>query len=176
MAKHSERKFGTARKHPSGRCIKPAAQETSVESPRSQELLLGYQAGESDAADLIFRRYVGRMVALARSRMSARLRQRVDPDDIVQSAYRSFFVHARTEEYVLRRSGDLWRLLASITLHKLYGQAERHTAARRSVAREIQPEQRLALLASLEPTPVEAAALAEQLHLATDGGLILARG
>jgi len=130
-------------------------------------LLLGYQAGESDAADLIFRRYVGRMVALARSRMSARLRQRVDPDDIVQSAYRSFFVHARNEEYVLRRAGDLWRLLTSITLHKLYGQAERHTAARRSVAREIQSGERLALLASLEPTPVEAAALAEQLHLAT---------
>jgi RNA polymerase sigma factor (sigma-70 family) len=147
--------------------VKPIATETSAESAISRELLLDYQAGASEAADEIFHRYVERMLALARSRMSSKLRRRVDPDDVVQSAYRSFFLHARNEEYVLKRAGDLWRLLASITLHKLYKQAERHTAARRSVAREIAEDERLALLASLEPTPAQAVALAEQLHLAT---------
>lgn len=152
---------------PSRGRVKPTATTNSGKNPSSGELLLDYQAGMSEAADLIFHRYVERLLALARSRMSTKLHRRIDPDDVVQSAYRSFFVHARKEEYVLQRAGDLWRLLASITLHKLYKQAERHTAARRSIAREIAEDERLALLASLEPTPAQAAALAEQLHLAT---------
>lgn len=152
---------------PSRGRARPVLTATSAGDPVSRELLVGYQAGASAAADAIFNRYVERLLALARSRMSRRLRRRLDPDDVVQSAYRSFFVHARNEEYVLERAGDLWRLLASITLHKLYKQAERHTAARRSIAREIAEDERLAFLASIEPTPAQAAALAEQLHLAT---------
>lgn len=152
---------------PSRDHAKPALTTTSGGDPGSHELLVGYRAGVSGAADAIFNRYVERLLALARSRMSPRLRRRLDPDDVVQSAYRSFFVHARNEEYVLQRAGDLWRLLASVALHKLYKQAERHTAARRSIAREIAEDERLTLLASLEPTPAQAAALAEQLHLAT---------
>lgn len=109
--------------------VKPAATTTSGANPSSRELLLDYQAGVNEAADLIFHRYLERLLALARSRMSTKLHRRLDPDDVVQSAYRSFFVHAKNEEYVLQRAGDLWRLLASITLHKLYKQAERHTAA-----------------------------------------------
>jgi len=167
MAKPSAKNLSLTHRRATGRFVSLSLAKTSAEGPGSRDLLLDYQSGDRDAADVIFRRYVERLVALARSRMSARLRQRIDPDDIVQSAYRSFFVHARNEEYALSRAGDLWRLLASITLHKLYGQAERHTAGRRSMAKEIQDEEQLARLASLEPTPAQAAALAEQLHPAT---------
>ncbi len=107
-----------------------------MSSPKSYELLQNYQGGENEAATAIFDRYVERLLALARSRMGSRLKRRVDPEDIVQSAYRSFFVHAKNEEYRLARSGDLWRLLASITLNKLYGQIEKQTAAKRSFKRE----------------------------------------
>jgi RNA polymerase sigma-70 factor (ECF subfamily) len=104
-------------------------------------------------------------VALARARLAKRLAARVDAEDIVQSAYRSFFVRARAGQFELQRSGDLWRLLARITLRKLYRQAERHTAERRSVDREwpapIGGEGVIAL-ASREPTPAEAAALADE--------------
>lgn len=49
-----------------------------------------YQAGQSEAATAIFDRYVARLIALARSRIGAKLGRRVDAEDIVQSAYRSF--------------------------------------------------------------------------------------
>src|SRR6187401_772610 len=102
----------------------------------SQELLQRVEAGDSEAATAIFDRYVERLLALARTRVGAKLRRRIDAEDVVQSAYRSFFVHAVNHEYTLGEVGDLWRLLARITLNKLYSQVEKHTAARRNVHSE----------------------------------------
>lgn len=142
-----------------------------MDDPTSQELFARYRAGEDRAASEIFDRYVRRLIELARQRISPQLARRVDPEDIVQSAYRSFFIHARDGDFVLQRAGDLWRLLAGITLNKLHDQVERHTAGRRDIGRERGFEmgdgETPALLAASnpEPTPDEAASLAEQLEL-----------
>src|SRR5947209_20413942 len=102
----------------------------------SADLVMRWRDGDQRAAGELFERYAERLIALASSRLSARLARHVDPEDVVQSAYRSFFVGARDGRYVLGRSGDLWRLLVAITLHKLQHQVERHTAGKRSVVRE----------------------------------------
>lgn len=134
----------------------------------SHDLLTLYRAGDCDAAAEIFDRYVRRLVELARQRISTRLARRIDPEDVVQSAYRSFFIHARDGEFALQRAGDLWRLLAAITLNKLHGQVERHTAARRAINKEeltgIDPETQ-----TREPTPDEVAGINEQLQLMMSG-------
>jgi DNA-directed RNA polymerase specialized sigma24 family protein len=75
--------------------------------PTSHELFHRYCAGDSQAATEIFDRYVARLMELARRRISPKLGRRVDPDDVVQSAYRSFFVHARESRFALERAGDL---------------------------------------------------------------------
>jgi len=75
------------------------------------------------------------LIALAKRRMSTNLARRVDPEDVVQSAYRSFCA-ADSDRFVLQRSGDLWRLLAGITLHKLQHQIRRHNALKRSIKNE----------------------------------------
>src|SRR5262249_62295502 len=103
----------------------------------SAELLERYQRGHDEAAaEELFRRYAGRLTALARSRLARSLAARVDPEDVVQSAYRSFFLLARDEEVLVRESGDLWRLLVRITLRKVCRSARRHRAHCRSVERE----------------------------------------
>lgn len=144
--------------------------EPVVSELSSRELLRRYQHGEGDAATAIFDRYVRRLIALARQRIGSKLRRRIDPEDVVQSAYRSFFRRAEDNEYVLQRGGDLWRLLASITLHKLYGQIERHTADRRHVDREQDASSNLFMTrleaAAPEPTPEETVALVEQVQVA----------
>ncbi len=140
--------------------------------PSSIELLQRYCDGDAFAADEIFERYAQRLTALARARLSARLASRTEPEDVVMSAWRSFFVGAREGRFALSRSGDLWRLLVEITLHKLYRQARRHTAARRTVSAE-QPAETLdiAHLVSAGPTPDEALALADELEaILTDLG------
>ena len=140
----------------------------AVSEPKSHELLKKYQAGESEAAAAIFDRYVDRLIALARKRIGPKLKRRVDPEDVVQSAYRSFFVHAKDHAYQLTRSGDLWRLLASTTLNKLYGQIEKQTAEKRTIHREAPDQLALASLASRDPTVVEVVAVGEQLRLILD--------
>ena len=77
-----------------------------------------------------------RLIALARGRLSSKLTKRVDPEDVVQSAYRSFFAGVRDGRYDPQRGGDLWRLLVVITLHKLSHQLRRNLSAKRSVDRE----------------------------------------
>jgi len=131
----------------------------------SQELLEMYQDGQSEAATAIFDRYVARLIALARSRIGSKLRRRVDAEDIVQSAYRSFFMHAKDDEYQLNKAGDLWRLLASITLHKLYGQIEKHTTAKRSIDHEEPTDMATATATAPEPSADEVVAIVEELHL-----------
>lgn len=149
----------------------PVKQETNS-SPQaaahgtSAELLARYQEGDERAAEEIFERYIDRLTRLARSRLSPKLAHRMDAEDVVMSAWRSFFVAAGAGKFSLKRSGDLWRLLVSITLHKLYHQARRHTAEKRNVAGELALDQcdSIAIAIDRQATPDEAVALAEEMQ------------
>jgi RNA polymerase sigma-70 factor (ECF subfamily) len=137
---------------------------------RSGDLLARWRNGDQQAADALFRRYADRLIALARSRLSAQLSHRVDPEDVVQSAYRSFFADVREGRYQVERGGDLWHLLVAITLGKVQHQVERHTSQKRAVNREQQlgsDDSQLAferVFAAREPSPVAALVLADQVE------------
>lgn len=137
------------------------------QSWNSTEMLARLNMGDSAAADAVFERYVERLTRLARARLSPRLAARTDPEDVVLSAWRSFFVGARTGNFSLHRSGDLWRLLVSITMHKLYRQVRRHSAKRRAVGKEdaldVTPESSLPV-DRREPTPEEVVSLSDELE------------
>jgi RNA polymerase sigma-70 factor, ECF subfamily len=99
-------------------------------------LLARWQKGDQQAATQLFQRHAGRLVLLAKSQLSAKLAHRVDPEDVVQSVYRSFFVESREGRYRLEHGGDLWQLLVTMTIHKLANEANRLGAQKRSLARE----------------------------------------
>ena len=126
------------------------------------EILDRYRRGDSAAADELFARYVERLTRLARARLSPMLAVRTDPEDIVMSAYRSFFVGARAGRFTLSRSGDLWRLLATITLRKLYRQARRQRTAGRSAAMETPLAEKDAF--GREPSPEEVVGMSDELE------------
>lgn len=134
----------------------------------SPDLLTRYQQGDAAAADAIVARYTKRLLALARSRLSPKLARRIDADDVLQSTYRSFFVHAKEGEIVASADGDLWQLLASITLHKLGRQSQRHLAKKRSLRREADRQSdsgdSMANVADREPSPADVIATLEELH------------
>jgi RNA polymerase sigma factor (sigma-70 family) len=133
------------------------------ESPlASADLLAMLRSGNEAAAEAVFERYAQRLIQLARGRLSSRMAARVDAEDVVQSAWRSFFVAAREGRFAIEQGGDLWRLLVEVTLHKLYRQAARHQAQRRSVARE-QAGSDVNRAIAPEPTPEDAVAAAEEL-------------
>lgn len=138
----------------------------NADDATSIDLMARWRDGDEQAADELFHRYAHRLVALAHTRLSAKIARRSNAEDVVQSVYRSFFVNARAGRYSLERSGDLWRLLVAITLHKLRGQVERHTAEKRSIHQE-QTAGDFGLPAAVlaeEPSPAEAAALADEIE------------
>lgn len=134
----------------------------------SRLLLERYQAGDERAAEVIFHRYLERLVQLAGKQLSEKLRRRVAPEDIVQSVFRSFFGKAQEGRFTLERAGDLWRLLASITKHKLLKQAEHHRQQKRAISREEalahDAETNPAEMFAVEPTDLEGLALADEVE------------
>ena len=124
-------------------------------------------AGREDAAGEIVSRYTAELVAVARREISPKLARRIDAEDAVQSAYRSFFVRMGRGEYQLGNGKELWKLLLTITLNKVRKQGKFHHATKRSVVND---ESRAAsgaapvenLAQSQEPCPQDAAMLVDQ--------------
>jgi RNA polymerase sigma-70 factor, ECF subfamily len=148
--------------------------ECTMGDEPSIELLARWRAGDARAEDELFSRYTSRLIGLARRRLSAQMAQRVDAEDVVQSAYRCFCAAARDDQIVLHRSGDLWRVLAKITLNRLYKQVEHHTAAKRAVGREQTFGGDSSLIAlgdpvARTPSPSEAMAVIEELEQVLKG-------
>jgi RNA polymerase sigma-70 factor (ECF subfamily) len=128
-----------------------------------EELMIQLRSANEDAAREVFNRFAHRLIALARQRLGSRVRQKVDAEDVVQSAFRSFFSNACFD---LDGWDNLWSLLVVITLRK----CGRRVAYFRAACRDIQREQTLAQpaaedagwdTAAADPTPEEAAILAE---------------
>ncbi len=124
------------------------------------------KAGEDAAARAVFERYTRQLVGLARRRLDARLAAKVDPEDVVQSAYKSFFVRQRDGQLDVGSWQGLWGLLTVITLRKVADRAAHFHAAKRDATRELPPPAEghtPAWEAALdrEPGPEEAALLAE---------------
>ena len=96
-------------------------------------LLRRFQAGEEDAATELYRRYAARLIDLAAAKTSPDVKQRVDPEDIVQSVFRTFFRRASLGEYEVPDGDELWKLFLVIGLNKIRAVAGFHKAAKRDV-------------------------------------------
>lgn len=101
-------------------------------------LLRRYQAGDDDAATALYRRYAGRLLGLATVQTSPDLQTRLDPEDIVQSVFRTFFRRAALGEYEVPAGEELWKLFLVIGLYKVRAAAVHHRAAKRDV-RQMEP-------------------------------------
>src|SRR5215471_16679633 len=124
------------------------------------------QARDDAAAQELFGRFTHQLIALALRHIDAGLRHKEDPEDVVQSAYKSFFFRYGTGKLEVVNWNSLWGLLTLITVRKCAERAAYHRAARREAAREVPltpGEEGSAWLDPLgrEPTPIEAAMLNE---------------
>jgi len=118
------------------------------------------------AAQELFVRFAHQLIALALRHIDAGLRHKVDPEDVVQSVYKSFFVRYGAGNLDVVNWNSLWGLLTLITVRKCAERAAYHRAECRDAGREVSPprqEEAAAWLEPLgrEPTPLEAAVLSE---------------
>lgn len=120
-------------------------------------------------AEKVYERFVTRLIGLAKTRLQNRFRGHVDPEDVVQSVFRSFFLRHAKGQYAFDGWNSVWALLANITVNKCAGTAVRLEAAKRDVRREVHGAAMDAELPlkikyfNREPTSEEAAILHETL-------------
>ena len=135
------------------------------ESASDGSLVRRLRAGSETAAGRLYARYVARLRALARAKLSTDLAGRVDPDDIVQSVFRRFFQAARRDDYAAPAGEDLWDLLLVITINRVRSEQAFQRAAKRDVrrtARATDEDDPLAAIADRD----ESAAAALRLYVA----------
>jgi len=131
--------------------------------------------GREAAAVEIVEKYTAALVAIARREINPKLGRRVDPEDVVQSAYRSFFLRMGRGEYELGNGQELWKLLVTITLNKVRKQGKFHHAQKRNVSRDESAggsgcgPPRADLARSTEPSPEDAAMLIEEVSALLSG-------
>jgi RNA polymerase sigma-70 factor (ECF subfamily) len=130
------------------------------------DFLARLRGGDDAAAQELFGRFAHQLIALALRHIDAGLRHKMDPEDLVQSVYKSFFRRYGDGNLDLVNWNSLWGLLTLITVRKCAERAAYHRAECRDAAREVFPppaEQAAPWLEPFgrEPTPLEAAVLSE---------------
>jgi RNA polymerase sigma-70 factor (ECF subfamily) len=110
-----------------------ALQVFAMTDSSDRSLLMRIGRGEEDAATELYLRYARRLVQLARAQTPADVATRVDPEDIVQSVFRTFFRRAATGAYDIPEGDQLWKLLLVISLNKVRSICSFHRADRRNI-------------------------------------------
>jgi RNA polymerase sigma factor (sigma-70 family) len=119
---------------------------------------------DSAAQQKLWNRYFMRLTALARTRLTGAPQRDADEEDVVLSAFDSFFRAARAGRFPeLHDRTGLWPLLVKITARKAINQVKRQQAKKRSSSAE-QAVPDIAQLVGDEPTPQFAAEVAEQVE------------
>jgi RNA polymerase sigma-70 factor (ECF subfamily) len=89
-----------------------------ADDPSFAELMARLRAGDQAAAAVVFHRFARQLIDLARLHLDTQIRQKVDPEDVTQSVYKSFFLRHAEGQYRLANWDSLWGLLTVITLRK----------------------------------------------------------
>src|SRR5580658_860276 len=95
------------------------------------------RARDKDAAERVWTQFVCRLIALARENLDTRVRGKIDPEDVVQSVFHSFFHRHAEGQYELTSWNGLWGLLAQITVRKCVRQERRFHGPVHDVGKEI---------------------------------------
>lgn len=137
------------------------------EQDRWEKLIHGLRAGDRDATQAFWDQYGELLQQVAEKHLAGGLRRRVGPEDVVQSACRTFLRRAKGGEFRLEDSEGLWRLLCAITLNKIREQARFHLRRKRGLDQEAplegpSGEESAIPIAAPGPSPAEAAEFADQ--------------
>jgi DNA-directed RNA polymerase specialized sigma24 family protein len=124
------------------------------------------EAGDGEAAAVVFRLFAHRLIALARKQLDDRYRALLSGSDIALEVLNSFFRRQTDNPFDVDSADALWGLLAEITFRKC-GKWNRHFATRKRGANRtisldaVDDSDASGQVPDGGPTPADAAILAE---------------
>jgi RNA polymerase sigma-70 factor (ECF subfamily) len=142
---------------------------TMAEDPSFDELIERLRKGDNAAATRVFHRFQRRLIAVTYQHLESRLAAKVDPEDVVQSVFRTLFNRLAEGQFQLEDWDSLWGLLTRIALRKCSKWSDYFHTQGRDINREVSPPAATDQSESgwefidREPTPHEAVTLAETL-------------
>jgi RNA polymerase sigma-70 factor (ECF subfamily) len=125
------------------------------------------QAGDEGATRVVHDRWSSRLIRLARARLGRTVAGKEDAEDVVQSAYRSFFRRYGQGAFQIEDWAEVWALLATIAKRKCSSRRKYYHAGRRDARRE--KPMTSCEVASSGPTAEGAAMLSETVGRLLDG-------
>ncbi|MBN2489803.1 MAG: sigma-70 family RNA polymerase sigma factor [Planctomycetes bacterium] len=137
------------------------------EEAQWEKMIAGLRVGDEEVATDFYARYGPLLENLAASHLATGVLRRVGPDDVANSACRTFLRRIQGGQFTIGARDSLWNLLCAITLAKARKKARFHLARKRAVVRDAQPataddESPVARVPGGGPSPEEAAAFADQ--------------
>lgn len=100
------------------------------------ELVDRWRGGDHIAAGVLHQRYLAKLLNLVGRHLASRFNPRLDPDDVVQSVFGSFFNGAKEGRYGFDGENDFWKLLLTIALNKVRNTVRHHQTQMRDLAKE----------------------------------------
>lgn len=98
-------------------------------------MIVRFRSGDESAASEVYDRYAKRVFGLVHQQMADRLRAQVQPEDIVQSVFKSLFRGINQGNYDAPAGGSLWQLMAIVAVHKVRRNARIRSAKKRDSSR-----------------------------------------
>jgi RNA polymerase sigma factor (sigma-70 family) len=102
------------------------------ESGSVSEWIVDLRAGDGDAATHLWNRFHANLLRIARRRLKGESRRVTDEEDLVATAFESFFQRMQDGQFpALRGRAELWSLLVTITDRKAINCIRRHMSVKR---------------------------------------------
>lgn len=102
-----------------------------------EKTVLGLRENDPGAVRDFYERYGRTLYAVAEKQIASGFKRRFDADDVVQSAFRTFFRRATGGEFRIEDCEQLWSLLCAITLNKVREKVRFYGRQKRGMSREI---------------------------------------
>jgi len=93
-------------------------------------------SGNWSAFEAFYSSQFDRLCRKIASKLNQRVAARLDPEDIAQSTFRSFWRRTSQGQYRFESDQKAWNLLVTIAVHKTINRMKRETAAKRDVRLE----------------------------------------
>ena len=85
----------------------------------STELVNRWKNGEETAASKLYARYFQRLLIVLNRNLAGRFKSQLDPEDVLQSVFRSVFRRTREGAFAFQDDEELWKLLVTVALNKV---------------------------------------------------------